>query len=57
MDKIYDYPFEGLMEADLIVDAVYQGGHKGNTGDDPISKLMGCGNQGGCRITKSPFCP
>lgn len=51
MDKFYDFPFGGLAEADLIVDAVYQGGDRGNVSDDPISKLMGCGNRGGFRIT------
>jgi Restriction endonuclease AspBHI N-terminal len=36
--------------ADLMVDAVYEGGQAGNTGDDAISKvLIGAGNQGGFR--------
>ena len=38
--------------SDLIVDAVYEGGSFGNTGDDPISKLFpGSGNQGGFRAS------
>jgi len=53
-------PFEDLEQADLIVDAIYQGGTNGNAGDDPISRLMGCGNQGGFRYAgsyqKPDFC-
>ena len=41
--------FNELKDADLIVDAVYQGGNKGNAGDDPISKVLGCDVQGGFR--------
>jgi len=41
---------EELPEADLIIDAVYEGGAAGHSGDDPISKLLkGSGNQGGFR--------
>lgn len=44
------FPFSILETADLIVDAVYEGGTKGNTGDDPLGKLIpGAGNQGGFR--------
>ena len=46
-------PFEDLETADLIVDAIYEGGSNGNAGDDPISRLMGCGNQGGFRYIGS----
>lgn len=42
-------PFSGLPASDLFVDAVYEGGRAGNTSDDPISKLMRTGNQGGFR--------
>lgn len=42
--------FDDLATSDLIVDANYKGGTSGNVGDDPLSKLMGCGNQGGFRI-------
>jgi hypothetical protein len=41
--------FDELRTADLIVDAVYEGGKKGNAGDDPLDLLMSCGNQGGFR--------
>ncbi len=43
------YKFHELENADLLIDAIYEGGISGNAGDDPISKLMGCGNQGGFR--------
>ncbi len=46
----YEVGFEGLRAADLIVDATYPGGKSGGAGDDPISKLLGCGNQGGFRL-------
>lgn len=43
-------PFSELQRSDLIVDAVYEGGDAGNSGDDPISKLLsGTGNLGGFR--------
>lgn len=42
-------PLQDLAAADLIVDAVYQGGRKGNAGDDPLSKLMRVDNRGGFR--------
>lgn len=41
--------FEKLKDSDLIVDAVYEGGRAGNTGDDPIHPLLQVGNQGGFR--------
>lgn len=42
--------FENLQRANLILDAVYEGGRRGNAGDDPISKLIpGVGNMGGFR--------
>lgn len=40
---------EALATADLIVDAIYQGGRKGNAGDDPLPKLMRVDIQGGFR--------
>jgi hypothetical protein len=43
------FEFDRLGAADLVVDATYRGGKRGNTGDDPISKLLRCGNQGGFR--------
>ena len=51
MSKIF--PFKDLACADLIVDAIYESGTSGNAGDDPISKLMKCGNQGGFRYIGS----
>lgn len=41
--------FRDLRNADLMVDAVYEGGSAKNLGDDPISKLLGTSNQGGFR--------
>ncbi len=44
-------PFEDLSTCPLVVDAVYEGGKRGNAADDPISKLLeGTGNQGGFRL-------
>lgn len=48
MQKIFE--FEELHGSDLIVDALYKGGKNGNTKDDPLSKILGCGNMGGIRI-------
>ncbi|MFM7175110.1 MAG: restriction endonuclease, partial [Caldilinea sp.] len=47
-------PLSALPTADLLVDVVYEGGIAGNTGDDPLSKLLRCGNQGGFRRVGSP---
>ena len=52
MNKVI--PFEELTSCDLDVDATYEGGIKGNTGDDPINRLVGGGNQGGFRYVGSP---
>jgi hypothetical protein len=38
-----------LSSADLILDAVYEGGRAGNAGDDPLGPLLGVSNQGGFR--------
>lgn len=48
------FPFAGLASADLVVDAVYEGGTAGNVGDDPLAVLLPCGNQGGFRYKKGP---
>ena len=45
--------FDELPRAELFIDAIYEGGNAKNAGDDPISKLVGCGNQGGFRYTGS----
>src|SRR5580704_8709035 len=43
-------PYDELFRSDLVVDAVYEGGRSGHTGDDPISKVLkGSRNQGGFR--------
>ena len=42
-----------LEDADLVVDAVYEGGRKGNAGDDPLPALLGVSNQGGFRYRGS----
>ncbi len=42
-----------LQEADLVIDAVYEGGRKGNAGDDPLPALLGVSNQGGFRYLGS----
>lgn len=47
------YPFNKLKSSDLIVDAIYEGGSKGNVGDDPINKILPVGNQGGFRYAGS----
>jgi len=42
-------PFNSLSQSELIIDSIYEGGSSGNVGDDPLSRLMHCGNQGGFR--------
>jgi hypothetical protein len=43
--------FDQLAAADLVLDCIYGGGAAGNTGDDPLSKLLPrVGNQGGFRM-------
>jgi hypothetical protein len=46
--------FEDLGESDLLIDATYTGGTKGNAGDDPIDRVVGGVNQGGFRHLSSP---
>src|SRR4051812_34126636 len=45
--------FEDLVNANLIVEAIYEGGPKDNVSADPISKLLKCENMGGFRISGS----
>src|SRR6476659_9739993 len=53
-DMAQVFSFSLLATADLVIDAVYEGGTKGNTGDDPLGKLIpGAGNQGGFRAVGS----
>lgn len=43
-------PFADLQAADLVIDAIYEGGPMPHSGSDPIAKLLpGAGNQGGFR--------
>lgn len=46
--------FGRLADADLVLDRIYRGGVVGGTGDDPLSKLLRVGNQGGFRPAGSP---
>lgn len=46
-------PFNELDRADLQVGAVYRSGSAGNFGDDPLNRLLRCGNQGGFRFRGS----
>ncbi len=43
------FPFGSLADADLRVDATYEGGRAGNAGDDPFPRLLGVSNMGGFR--------
>jgi hypothetical protein len=48
------FEFDSLPTSHLIIDAMYQGGSKGHTGDDPLSRLIpGAGNLGGFRSVGS----
>jgi len=49
--------FDELATADLMVDAIYEGGRAGNAGDDPLSRLIGVSNQGGFRYLGSKESP
>jgi hypothetical protein len=51
------YPFEELDKADLVVDAEYVGGSAKNVSDDPLDRLLSCGNQGGFRVVGSSAQP
>lgn len=46
-----------LKNSDLIIDHVYEGGRRGNAGDDPLNALLGVSNQGGFRILGSKDAP
>ncbi len=45
--------FADLEAANLRVDAIYEGGSRGNAGDDPSSKLLSVSNMGGFRYLGS----
>jgi hypothetical protein len=42
-------PFDQLATSDLYVDALYEGGRRGNAGDDPLPRLLRMDSQGGFR--------
>src|SRR5260370_868219 len=46
-------PFSRLETADLVVDAIYEGGSANNFGADPFPALLGLSNQGGFRFLGS----
>ena len=46
-------PSTKIQSSDLYVDALYQSGRAGNSGDDPISRMLPVGNMGGFRYTGS----
>lgn len=47
-------PFGELPNSDLLLDATYEGGSKGTAADDPLGRLLPCGNQGGFRPKSGP---
>lgn len=47
---VVSFPFASLASADLVVDAIYQGGREKTAADDPLAKLLPVGNQGGFRV-------
>ena len=49
MDSIFRIPFNQISEADLIVDAIYEGGTVNNLGSEVLSKVLHVGNAGGFR--------
>ena len=49
MEKILRIPFTEIDNADLLVDAVYEGGTAKNLGSEVLSKVMHVGNSGGFR--------
>lgn len=44
------FPLKQLRTADLLIDARYEGGRKGNASDDPLTRLLNLSNGGGFRI-------
>lgn len=54
VDLAAGVPFTDLPSSDLTVDRTYVGGRGGNSGDDPVSRLLPVGNQGGFRMAGSP---
>lgn len=50
---MHRYTQAEIPEANLKVDAVYEGGRSGNAGDDPLGLLIGVSNSGGFRYLGS----
>jgi len=46
-----------LVNSDLLVDKIYEGGRTGNASDDPLPHLVGVSNQGGFRYIGSKTFP
>lgn len=45
-------PFDGVPDADLIVDAIYESSADGQLSGEPITRLLpGSGNMGGFRVS------
>src|ERR1700682_2644489 len=53
MKRIRTFGLSELSSSDLCLDAVYEGGRKGNAGDDPLNALLNVSNQGGVRYRGS----
>lgn len=49
MKNVTTIRFADLPTSDLIVDAIYESGTRGNASDDPLAKLLPVSNQGGFR--------
>jgi hypothetical protein len=49
VDDAHVVCFDQLVGTDLVLDRIYRGGAAGGTRDDPLSKLLRVGNQGGFR--------
>ena len=54
MNDPHAVEFDHLAGADLVLDRIYRGGAAGGTRDDPLSRLLPVGNQGGFRPCGSP---
>lgn len=54
MDGPLAVDFDRLPGADLVLERIYRGGAAGNTGDDPLARLLPVGNQGGFRTHGRP---
>lgn len=50
---VQEFQFSQLSSADLCVDAIYHGGRRGNSGDDPLNPLLKVSLMGGFRYRGS----